>query len=55
MELGYNKNLTLYLRKQYHPNTGTKLGKSKKRMQKEVGTFTAISHRKENINKPGHA
>ena len=27
MKLGYNKNFTLYLRKQYHPNTGTKLGK----------------------------
>ena len=46
MELGYNKNLRLYLRTQYNPNTGIKLGKGKKkslRAYTEVGTFTTIT------------
>ena len=58
MERGYNKNLRLYLRTQYNPNTGRKLGKGKKenpRGYTKVGTSTTITHRKENINKPGHA
>ena len=58
MKLGYNKNLRLYLRTQYNPNTGRKLGKYKEKNPTgymEVGTFTTITHRKENINKPGHA
>ena len=57
MELGYNKNLRLYLRTQCNPNTGRKLGKGKKKNPRgytEVGTFTTIINRKENINKPGH-
>ena len=57
MELGYNKNLRLYLRTQCNPNTGRKLGKSKKKNLRgytEVGTFTTITNRKENINKARH-
>ena len=45
MERGYNKNLRLYLRTQYNPNP---------RGYTKVGTSTTITHRKENINKPGH-
>ena len=58
MEHGYSKNLRLYLGTEYNPNTGRKLGKDNKKNQRgytEVGTFTTISHRKENIDKPGHA
>ena len=58
MELGCNKNLRLYLLTQYSPNTGRKLGKGKKktpRRHTKVGTFTTITHRTKNINKPGHA
>ena len=57
MELGYNKNLRSYLRTQYHPNTGTKLGKSKKRNTRgyvEVGASITITQKKKNINKPGY-
>ena len=58
MELGYNKNFRLYLRTQYNPNTGRKLGKGKKKNPRgyaEVGTFTTITHMKENNNKSGHS
>ena len=58
MEHGYSKNLRLYLRTEYNPNTGRKMRKGKKKNPggyTEVGTFTTISHRKENIDKPGHA
>ena len=58
MEFGYNKNLRLYLRTQCNPNTGRKLGKCKKKYLREyteVEIFTTITHRKENIDKPGHA
>ena len=43
---------------QYQLNTGTKLGKSKKKNPKgytKVGKFTTTTQRKENINKPDHA
>ena len=58
MEFGCNKNLRLYLRTQYNPNTGTKLVKGKKKNPREytkVGIFTTITHRKENINKQRRA
>ena len=58
MKFGYNYNLKLYLRIQYQLNTGTKLGKSKKKNPKgytKVGKFTTTTQRKENINKPDHA
>ena len=32
MELGYNKNLRLYHRTQYNPNTGRKQGQGKKKI-----------------------
>ena len=43
---------------QYNLNTERKLGKDQKknpRRYAEVGTFTTITHRKGNINKPGQA
>ena len=58
MELGYNKNLRLYLRTQYNPNTGKELRKGQKKNLRgytEVGTFTTITHKKENIIKTNHA
>ena len=36
MELGYNKTLRLYLRIQYNPNTGRKLGKGRKKIQEDI-------------------
>ena len=58
MKLGYNKNLRLYLRTQYNSNTGRTPRKGTKKNPRgctEVGTFTSITLRKENVNKPGHA
>ena len=58
MKVRYNKNLKLYLRTQYQLNSGTKLGKSKKKNPKgctEGGKFTTTTQRKENINKQGYA
>ena len=58
MKPGYNKDFRLYLRTQYNPKTGRKLGKGKKKNPggfTQVGTFTTLTHTNKNINKPGHA
>ena len=54
----YYKAKCIRIRLGSNKNTGTKLGKDKKknpRRSTEVGTFTTITHRKENMNKPGLA
>ena len=55
---GMTARLEPYYYYYYYYNTETKLGKDKKKNLRgytEVETFTTITHRKENINKPGRA
>ena len=54
MDLGYNKNFTLYLRTQYNPSTGRKLRKDRKKIQEDWGHLQLSFIGKE-MYKPGHA
>ena len=42
MELGYSKNLRLYLLTQYNPNTETKLGEVRKKIQEAMQKWRCL-------------